>query len=161
MVEKLLKQRTDVNLITSEGDTPLILAIKNGIDVNSKKIINLLIRHRADPAKKNNSNETPLQHATEYLLSIEDSIKLFLEGREFSPAFASDLNRRAKDGIPLFHHISEIRGDINNLQKNGSFTNWLIENFCADPFIRQQTLTSDLARYLYQGEHLINILLYY
>lgn len=77
IVEYFLKNKADVNLQTSEGHSLLLLATA----YTNHKMIDLLLKHGADPRIANNAGETPLDYAHKskqptIVSQIENALKI-------------------------------------------------------------------------------------
>lgn len=60
----LLEYGSDVNIVNSDGDTPLICAVQHSSNEGAVPLIKLLLEHGADPSIVNNKGKTALDYVT-------------------------------------------------------------------------------------------------
>jgi len=70
-VEELISYGADVNALSDSQDTPLHKAMEGPVDLDKKKVVELLVRNKADPNAVNISGSTPLASAILYRNSEE------------------------------------------------------------------------------------------
>ena len=99
VVEEMLKNKANINMVDSSGNTPLHLAAGNG----REGVVDLLLKHKANIKAGNNFEETPLHYATRE--GHEGVVKMLLDKEAQSPKEGEAMiNKISNDFTPL--HIA-------------------------------------------------------